>query len=143
MEVFVTDRRSIEQGYLVRSSYALISIRDPDAAKARIPKAAGLRATLHLAFHDAEPEASMELPPHIVLPTEDHARMIWRFVDEHKEQVGAFVVHCHQGMSRSPAVAAALARYLGLSDDQFWEEHAPNQYLNELMMNTIPGRDGE
>jgi predicted protein tyrosine phosphatase len=142
MDVFVTDRESIERGYLVRSSYAVISIRDPDAAKARIPKAAGLRATLHLAFHDAEPDVSMELPPHIVLPTEEHTRRIWQFVDEHKDEVGAFVVHCHQGMSRSPAVAAALATYLGLSDDQFWDEHAPNQYLNDLMMKTMPDRGG-
>lgn len=142
MKVFVTDRRSIEQGYLVRSSYALISIRDPDASRARIPKAAGLRATLHLAFHDAEPSEGLELPAEIVIPTEEHAKMIWQFVDDHKDNVGAFVVHCHQGMSRSPAVAAALARYLGLNDDQFWEEHAPNQYLNELMMNTIPDSGG-
>jgi predicted protein tyrosine phosphatase len=141
MNVFVTDRASIERGFLVRSSYAVISIRDPGVAKARIPKAAGLRATLHLAFHDSEPSEDLELPAEIVMPTEDHAKQIWTFVDEHKEQVGAFVVHCHQGMSRSPAVAAALARYLGLSEDQFWVEHAPNQYLNELMMNTIPGRD--
>jgi predicted protein tyrosine phosphatase len=142
MKIVATDRGSIERGLLVRSSYALISIRDPDASRARIPKAAGLRATLHLAFHDAEPDGGMELPAEIVLPTEDHAREIWHFVDEHKDSVGAFVVHCHQGMSRSPAVAAALAIYLGLSDRRFWEEHSPNQYLHDLMLKTIPGRGG-
>lgn len=143
MKIFVTDRRSIERGFLVKSTYALISIRDPDATKARIPKASGLRATLHLAFHDSEPEASMELPAEIVIPTEEHARQIWQFVDEHKNSVGAFVVHCHQGMSRSPAVAAAIAVYLGLSDRRFWEEHSPNQYLNDLMMKTMQACGGD
>lgn len=138
MNVFVTDRKSIERGFLVRSSYALISIRDPDKAKARIPKTAGLRATLHLAFHDSEPSEELELPAEIVIPTEEHAREIWHFVDEHKDNVGAFVVHCHQGMSRSPAVAAAIAVYLGLDDHRFWEEHSPNQYVHELMLKTMP-----
>jgi predicted protein tyrosine phosphatase len=142
MNVYVTDRRSIERGFLVKSTYALISIRDPDAKKARIPKASGLRATLHLAFHDSEPSDDLDLPAEIVMPTEEHARQIWQFVDEHKDSVGAFVVHCHQGMSRSPAVAAAIATYLGLSDGRFWEEHAPNQYLHDMMLKTMPNHDG-
>ena len=134
MDVFVTDHSSIERGYLVRSSFAVISIRDPGVAKARIPQSAGLRAVLHLAFSDSEPVDGLQLPPEIVMPTEEHARQIWRFVDQHKETVGAFVVHCHQGMSRSPAVAAAVAGYLGTTDDRFWKEHHPNQYLYDLML---------
>jgi predicted protein tyrosine phosphatase len=59
-------------------------------------------------------------------------------VDQHKATVGAFVVHCHQGMSRSPAVAAAVAGYLGVSDDRFWKEHHPNQYLYDLMLRAMP-----
>ena len=49
MVILVTDRQSIERGFLVRSSYALISIRDSGAARARVPKVAGLRGVLLLA----------------------------------------------------------------------------------------------
>ena len=86
--------------------------RDSDAARARVPKVAGLRGVLHLAFDDAEPTGSFQLPADIKLMTQHQTRRIWRFVRYHREQVGAFVVQCHQGMSRSPAVAAAIALYL-------------------------------
>lgn len=142
MQILVADRGTIERGFLVRSSYALISICDPDAHPARVPKCSALKATLHLAFHDAEPVANLRLPPRIVPMSEEHAAEIWRFVTRHKDQVGAFVVQCHQGMSRSPAVAAALAVYLGQDDRPFWREHAPNLHVYELMRRTMPGAEG-
>jgi predicted protein tyrosine phosphatase len=80
-----------------------------------MPKVAGLRRVLHLAFEDAEPAGSFHLPATIKLITEHQTRRIWRFVRFHRERVDAFVVHCHQGTSRSPAVAAAIAsRILGI-----------------------------
>jgi len=35
MQILVTDRQSIVAGFLVRSTYALISIRDPGTRRAR------------------------------------------------------------------------------------------------------------
>jgi len=92
-----------------------------------------LKATLHLAFDDAEPSATLQQPPWIRLMSSRQATQILRFVDEHKDHVGAFVVHCHQGMSRSPAVAAALAKYLGVDDRPFWKEFTPNMHVYELL----------
>ena len=138
MELLVTDRESIEHGFLVRSAYALISIRDPGTRRARIPKSTALRGVLHLAFHDAEPAQNMTLPAQVELMTEAQAREIWRFVDRYRAEVGAFVVHCHQGMSRSPAVAAAVAAYLGLDDRQFWRNYAPNLHVHQLLRATMP-----
>jgi hypothetical protein len=37
-------------------------------------------------------------------------------------------------MSRSPAVAAAIARKLGIDETRFWDEHQPNRYVYELMV---------
>jgi predicted protein tyrosine phosphatase len=138
MEILVTDRQSIERGFLVRCSYALISIRDPGVRRARIPKSTALRGVLHLAFHDAEPVRNMPLPGDVVLMSEGQAREIWQFVDRQKADVGAFVVHCHQGMSRSPAVAAALATYLGLDDSAFWRDYMPNRHVYRVMRETMP-----
>ena len=132
----------MERGFLIRSSYALISIRDSDAARARVPKVAGLRGVLHLAFDDAEPAESFQLPPDIKLMTDHHARRIWRFVRFHREQVGAFVVHCHQGMSRSPAVAAAIAAHLRVDGREFMEDYTPNQYVYRLLLKTMPAFNG-
>ena len=63
----------------------------------------------HVAFHDAEPVAGFKTPSKIVFMRPAHARAIWKFVGRHKDAIGSIVCHCEQGMSRSPAVALALA----------------------------------
>jgi predicted protein tyrosine phosphatase len=132
VKFIVTDRYSIERGIRVRSSYVVISIRDPGKPEARIPKPSGFRAVLYLAFHDAEPSKTLELPK-IVLMTESQAKKVWKFVRQWEGQVGSIVVHCEQGMSRSPAVAAAICRALGGDHQYFFDEYQPNQYVFELM----------
>jgi predicted protein tyrosine phosphatase len=134
MEFIVRDRQSVEQGILVRSSYILISIRDPDKRKVRAPKQSGLRDILHLAFHDAEPAGNMALPDNITLMTEKHARQVWSFVKKWEKRIGAVVVQCEQGMSRSPAVAAALCKRLGGDESRFFKRYQPNLYVCRLMV---------
>ena len=134
MEFLVRDRDSIEHGILVRSSYVVISIRDPDKRRAHIPKHSGLRDVLHLAFHDAEPSAGMTLPDDVVLMSSEQAKQIWQFVRRWEGEVGAVVVHCEQGMSRSPAVAAALCRAYGGDETPFFREFQPNRFVYRLMV---------
>src|SRR5438046_2996140 len=98
MDFIVTDRESIEHGILVRGSYVVVSIRDPDRREPRIVKQGGLRDVLRLAFPDAEPSENMALPDDIVLMTDEQARQVWAFVRKHEGQVGTVVVHCEQGM---------------------------------------------
>ena len=138
MKIIVTDRETIQRGLVVRSSFVVISITNPGVPRARIKKVSGLKDVLYLSFNDSEPVDGLKLPQEIRLMTEDHARDIWKFVDQHKGQVGAIVVHCHQGMSRSPAIAAAISRYLGLDEMRFWTEHQPNQFIYDLMLQTMP-----
>jgi len=135
VKLIVSDRESVAQGLRVRSSYVLISIRDPGVQPVRMPRPTALRAVLHLIFNDAEPVTGFNLPAGVRLMIPAQARRILRFVDEHRDHVGAVVVQCHQGMSRSPAVAAAIARYMQLDDQKFWQEYSPNQYVYALMLN--------
>jgi len=134
MKFIVRDRESVEQGILVRSSYILISIRDPDKRKVRVRKQSGLRGVLHLAFHDAEPAGNMAVPENITLMTEKHARRVWSFVKKWEKQVGTVVVQCEQGMSRSPAVAAALCKRLGGDESRFFKRYQPNHHVYRLMV---------
>jgi len=131
--IIVTDRESIEQGFVVRAAYLLISIRDPDKRPVRLPRGGACIAVLELAFHDAEPVAGFTPDRPITYMSADDARAIWRFVRRHEGQYGAIVVHCEQGMSRSPAVAAALAEGLGLDASAFWREYQPNEYVYALV----------
>ncbi|MGD0462139.1 MAG: hypothetical protein ABSB74_06595 [Tepidisphaeraceae bacterium] len=134
MEFIVRDRESVEQGILVRSSYILISIRDPERQKVRVPKQSGLRDVLYLAFHDVDPAGGAALAEDVTLMTEEDARRIWLFVKKWEKKIGTVVVHCEQGMSRSPAVAAAVCKSMGGDDRPFWQEYRPNRYVYRLML---------
>ncbi len=133
LEFTVTDRESIQRGILVRGSYVVVSIHDPDMRPARVLRQSGLRDLLHLAFHDAEPSASLRLPEDIALMTAEQARQVWKFVRRWEGEVGTVVVHCEQGMSRSPAVAAALCRAYGGDERCFFSHYQPNLYVYRLM----------
>ena len=133
MEFIVTDRRSIEHGIIVRTSYIVISIRDPGTRKPRIRRGAGFRDVLHLAFHDAEPCDDLKLPDDIVLMTPNHAERIWHFVHDWKDEIGAIVCHCEQGMSRSPAIAIGLCRGLDEDPTDLETELSPNKFVLTLV----------
>lgn len=141
MEFIVTDRFGIEAGVLVRSAYIVISIHDPDRAKPKVKKQSGLRAVLQLAFDDAEPMGkAFELAAKITPMLPEQAEQIVRFVEKHKASVGAIVVHCEAGMSRSPAVAAALCKGMGGDDRSFWRDYQPNGHVYRLMLEAVERR---
>ena len=134
MNFIVASREEIENGIVVRTSYVVISITDPGTTPARIPQTAGLRDVLRLQFHDAVPVTIFKMPPDIVLMNEDHTNSIWQFALNWRDKVETIVVHCEQGMSRSPAVAAALCRLLDGDDRRFFKEYVPNRYIYDLLV---------
>jgi len=143
MKFVVLDRESVEQGILLRSSYIVISIRDPEKRKVQVPKQSGLRDVLHLAFHDAEPASNMALPENITLMTAGQASQVWEFVRKWEGEIGTVVVNCEQGASRSPAVAAALCRVYGGDEMCFFREYRPNLHVYRLMLESQQGDEGE
>lgn len=60
--------------------------------------------------------------------TEQQAVKIAKFVMRHKDSVEQIIVHCDAGISRSAGVAAAIAKYLNGSDDDFFvrSPYTPN-----------------
>jgi predicted protein tyrosine phosphatase len=129
----VTDRESVERGLRLRSAYALVSIRDPDRPKVKVGKSTMMKAVLALAFHDAEPSPGFLLPGNIRLMSFEDAKAIWTFVLGLPSEVETVVVHCEQGMSRSPAVAAGLCQGMGGDPAKFFQEYQPNAYVLELV----------
>jgi predicted protein tyrosine phosphatase len=142
MKFIVTDRVTIQSGIVVRTPYIVVSIYTPTMPRPVIPRRLGLKAVLFTSFHDAEPTEEFALPPDIVLMTLKQAKAIWRFVKRHQAEVGSIVCHCEQGMSRSPAVALALAETLGGDVDYIWDNYQPNQYVYGLMKEAIKAENG-
>ena len=134
MRIIATDRESVERGLVMREPYILISIRDPDKRPVRIRHCPLRKGVLELAFHDAEPiEGFVPLEP-ITYVTEADATAIWSLVRKHEGNYETIVVHCEQGMSRSPAVAAALARGLDLDESFLCQENQPNQCVYRTIL---------
>lgn len=109
----------------------MISISDPGSPTPRVRRPSACLGVLHLSFHDAEPRAG--LPTGIVLLSTEQARAIRAFVEEHAE-AGALLVHCEQGSSRSPAVAAAVCKAQGGDPARFFEDYVPNQFVYETVL---------
>jgi predicted protein tyrosine phosphatase len=139
MKFLVVSRREIEHGIVVRTPYVVISISDPKTKRPQIRKPAGFRGALYLKFHDSVPSQDLSLPPDVVVMSEKDGKRIWKFVLGYRDQVGTVVVHCEQGMSRSPAVAAALCKVLGTNSQRFFRDYQPNEYIYDLMASCLPG----
>jgi predicted protein tyrosine phosphatase len=81
---------------------------------------------LQLAFMDvSNPTRVSEVISHT------QAEQILDFVDEAWDKVETFLIHCEAGLSRSPAVAAAIAyTRLGKGWDQhFFDNYTPNMLV--------------
>lgn len=85
---------------------------------------------LRLVFEDTtEPDKSGSFNAALATEILDFVERVW-------EEVEVFLIHCDVGLSRSPAVAAALSRtYIG--DDGPWSEHDfPNPLVYRLLVET-------
>ncbi len=137
MQILVEDRRTVEAGVALGVPYIVISIHDPGERPAEIPPDPNCQATLCLSFHDADlPQREASAACDGCLTAAD-AERIWRFVQEHLPGIRAIVCHCEQGMSRSPAVAQALAETLGVGQRHIVLGRNPNKRVYRLLKDTF------
>jgi predicted protein tyrosine phosphatase len=134
----VVSRREIRRGLPLHAPYIIISISDPEKPTPKIRRSGLCRGILRLQFHDAEPTSRFILPPEIKIMSRRQALTIWRFVYRHLGNIKIIVVHCEEGMSRSPAVAAGICKGLGGDDSRFFREYQPNDYIYRLVLDSMP-----
>lgn len=94
------------------------------------------RGLLQIAFAD------MTQPlPGLILFDGDHAHDILDFVTLQWPRIKLLMVHCEQGLSRSPAVAAAIARLkTGRYRRFFQDPYLPNGFVYRRLLETAAGR---
>ena len=134
MKTIVASRDEVEHGLIVMEPCVAISISDPEAGPAEVRLGSVCRDDLFLEFDDDEPIDGIELPSDVKLISAKDGKAIWRFVDRHRADVDTIVVNCHAGMSRSPAVAAAICEVLGEDSARFFREYMPNRYVYETVL---------
>jgi protein-tyrosine phosphatase len=64
----------------------------------------------------------------------EQAREILKFVQDNADDETAVMVNCMAGMSRSPAVAAALVKLSGHSDLAYFKGQTPNMHVYRTIL---------
>lgn len=120
--------RVIAEQYIPEEKALRISISDP-GFRASLPEVANIIDTLYLEFHDKiRPKDGVQLF------SEKHALSIYEFVGKYQDY-SEIIIHCAAGMSRSPAIAWALAEYFGstTAESFYTTNYWPNQHVYMLM----------
>jgi predicted protein tyrosine phosphatase len=72
--------------------------------------------------------------------TPENADQILDFVNEMWDKVDLFLVHCEAGISRSPAVAAALCKIKHGHDQHFFDNYTPNRLVYRTLLDRAIAR---
>jgi len=128
-------------GYSKNKSFAIISIQEyPEDIMGVQYKAGGFcKAALNLWFSDIDSPKSENKEKYIKLITDDDAKKIKEFVDYIKTlKVEKLIIHCHAGISRSAAVAAAISRAETGDDKEFFSErYFPNMKVYYTVLRAL------
>lgn len=119
----------------IEEKVLIISISCIDDKPAYFQSRKGL-IDVHLFFDDVEGDDK-----HCVPMDANDAFVIVDWVNRYKNFVDQIIVSCNGGYSRSPAVAAALSKWLNGSDEEFFgPDYCPNRHVYRLMMNELERR---
>ena len=133
MKIFIFDRNLVSF-FSSNERYAFISIADVGSGHPLLIENENCCGVLRLHFDDMDIDLPYDkIPEDIIVKRNlfniDHAQKIKDFVN--KIDPENIAVHCNMGLSRSPAVAAALYEYFGeleLAKDIF-ERFNPNMHV--------------
>jgi predicted protein tyrosine phosphatase len=139
MDLYVYSRQALEAAAPHEVPHVVISITSSPDDVARLRTNDARVGVLRLSFPDVE--VASDLHPEGALFSKDHAAQVWSFVQEHRAKIERIIVHCDAGKSRSPAVAAAIARVLDGDDAQFFGgRYTPNMRVYRMLLEVAPAR---
>lgn len=116
--------------------YVVISIADATGVHPTLPEPPNRLGLLRMNFDDISPTRRETTGSKRPMSLED-AHRIREFVEAHLETAELIVVHCEAGMCRSPAVAAALWRWLENGRGPFFDTFRPNPHVYRTMVEEL------
>jgi predicted protein tyrosine phosphatase len=133
MKITVLPRYIVEHSSdLFRSTHILIVIAAPLSQPVRVMDNHNRLGLLRVYFNDTEAERD-----NCTLFNERHAKEIVDFVNLYKDKIDEIIVNCLAGYSRSPAIAAGIAKMIGEDDREFFKTYSPNNYVYSKMINYL------
>jgi predicted protein tyrosine phosphatase len=140
MNFLVLSRWKVERGYAdLTEPNIIISITNPDSPSISLTTNKYRLAKLQLSFWDSHPKHEHDMQIDAYMFNTAYAKRIWKFYTQHKDKISTVVVNCEGGISRSSAIAAALAKGIGQPDDDFFLRYYPNSYVYYTLLKTITG----
>ncbi len=114
-------------GFKHDKSWAVISIRNPDMTPVDF-ECPNLAKVLYLEFDDIN-----KITRGMVAFSIEMAEQVWDFVDAVGD-VDLLLIHCNLGSSRSPGVAAAIAKVKTGDDMDWFKRKTPNSRVYAAML---------
>jgi predicted protein tyrosine phosphatase len=123
---------------------AIISITDHESDIVKFKYNNNIKGVLRLHFLD---EDDLSYYKHrkddtYRLFSDNDAIKILDFVEEIKDKIDILYIHCYAGLSRSPAVAAALCDIYNIDSEINWFfNYSPNIFVYRTLLNTYNFRN--
>jgi len=118
-------------------AHVVISILSP-GSNIKLPDNLKRRALLSLQFHDFnDPKLDGrevrneegKLIDTLHCFTAKEAQEVVDCIQEWRDKVSVFIIHCEAGISRSAGIGAAIAKILGGDDTPFFKQYVPNSLV--------------
>lgn len=129
--------------YVCDEPHVVISVRSPHGDKVQLPDNPSRLGVLFLEFHDVTDNTEnyadnfMEQYGFAVVPFSDgHACEIANFLSKHAD-AKAIVCNCEAGISRSSAIAAAIAKATEDDDEQYFKRYHPNTLVYRTLLGKL------
>jgi predicted protein tyrosine phosphatase len=132
MKFLVLSRKEIKN-FRTKKKHIVISISDPDLKSAGIEIQESSVACLWLKFPDFDSKIEGYKYNHRIF-NKKMAKDIWKFFQENRDQIELVVCQCEAGISRSSAVAGALAKAIGQDDSEFFKKYIPNRLVYRILL---------
>ncbi|MCB9603075.1 MAG: hypothetical protein H6720_22390 [Sandaracinus sp.] len=139
MKLVVHSRPAIETSAPPEEAHVVISITTSADDVAVLPEAPSRVAVLRLVFPDAD--VAVAGISKDALFGAHHADRVWDFLEAHRDGITCVVLHCDAGMSRSPGVAAAIARVEHGDDTFFFRRYHPNMRVYRTLLESHHARN--
>ena len=117
-----------------QETHIIVSISTPRDRAARIATNDKTLGIVRLWFHDLDryvEECMADIKHELFQPSQ--ADMILDLLDKHPD-AELFVVHCDAGLSRSPAVAAAISKITTGEDQEYFKRYHPNMLVYRTIL---------
>jgi predicted protein tyrosine phosphatase len=139
LPIYVYSRNAIEAVAPHEVPHVIISITSSPGDRARLRTNELCLGILRLAFADAEAPGPA-IGEGALFSAHDAAR-VWDFLTRHVDRLERVVVHCDAGVSRSAAVAAAIALVQNGDDREFFcGRYRPNLRVYRTLLDVHAAR---